>query len=64
MTRKNYPVIGRVLKRPQNTAATCKCGKVGKYITEIQFNYMRGDDGCEWACEGHKNDLEFLLGGK
>ncbi len=60
---KVFPRIGRVLKQRLNHQAKCKCGKVGKFKTEIHYNYMRGDDDQVWSCDAHAKDLTFLLGG-
>jgi len=56
-----YPRIERVNKRHRNTCARCKCGKLAKFKSEIQLNYMRGDDLVFWACDAHKKDFEFLM---
>lgn len=58
-----YPKLGTAMKRSKNTTAKCKCGEVGKFLVDIQYDYMRGNDDVVWACEEHKRDLEFLTGG-
>lgn len=60
---KTYPAISNTSKRDRNTQAKCPCGKVAKFMTFIQFNYMRGDDEGVWSCEEHKKDLDVLLEG-
>lgn len=55
-----YPRIRTVHKKPKNTAAKCKCGAVAKFKTEIEYNYMRGDDDFLWSCEDHKKDIKYL----
>lgn len=60
MSNKQYPFIGNIYKHKKNTCAKCKCGEIGRYKVEIRWNYMRGDDEVEWACEAHKNDIDFL----
>lgn len=60
MSNKKYPAIGRVFKHKKNTQAKCRCGEIGRYKIDIKWNYMRGDDETVWACETHKNDLNFL----
>jgi len=56
-----YPKIRQVHKKPKNTAAKCECGQLAKFKTEVEFNYMRGDDEFFWVCDTHKRDLEFIL---
>lgn len=62
-TLSKYPKLGSVTPRPKNTSAKCACGKVGKFFTEIQWDWMRGNDDVFWSCEEHKKDLEFHTGG-
>ncbi len=61
--KKVYPRISNTSKRDRNSVAKCQCGKVAKFMTFIQFNYMRGDDEGVWSCADHKNDLDLLIGG-
>lgn len=58
---KKYPLIGSVRPRKKNTSAKCGCGNTGQYMTDIQVNYMRGDDVVVWSCDEHKRDIDFLL---
>jgi len=60
MSNKKYPKIGIVYRRYHNTSAKCRCGEIGKYKAEIEWDYMRGNDETVWACEDHKNDVAFL----
>lgn len=60
---KKYPKLGSVRPRPRNCSAKCSCGNVGKFKTEIQWDWMRGNDDVVWACEEHKKDIVFLTGG-
>ena len=59
-TLSKYPKIGSVRARPKNTCAKCKCGAIGKFNTEIQMDWMRGNDEYYWSCELHKKDVAFL----
>ena len=58
-----YPRIGNVLPKKKNTSAKCRCGAVAKHKTTVQVDIFRGDDEVFWACDEHKNDCAFLLGG-
>ena len=63
MANRKYPRIGSVRKRnKKHKQGRCKCGEVAPYRVDVEFNYMRGDDGVFWACEQHKNDVNFLIG--
>jgi hypothetical protein len=55
-----YPRIGGRERCDKNISAKCRCGEIGKYRVEIQTSWMRGDDEVVWACDKHKNDLDFL----
>ena len=59
--KKIYPVISLILNKATNTQAKCKCGKVAKFKTEIQVNYMRGEEEYYWSCYEHKKDIDYLL---
>lgn len=60
--KSKYPRLGASTKVPKNKNPKCKCGKRAEYFIDVQYNYMRGDDGVVKACGEHKNDLEFLIG--
>ncbi len=55
-----YPRIGVSTPRKKNTQAKCRCGEVGQYKVEIQWDYFRGNDDVIWACNDHRKSLEYL----
>lgn len=58
--RKKYPLISSASRRSKNTTKLCQCGVLATHRVEIQTSFMRGDDEYEWACESHRNNVEFL----
>ncbi len=57
---RDYPKVGNITPRPGNTQAKCPCGEVGKFLTEVQYTFMRGEDDVVWTCKAHKRDIGLL----
>lgn len=71
MSKKNYPVLGRVgrskgwIQHPKG-APVCDaegCGKKATHRVDIEVNWFRGDDLCARACDVHKGDIGPLVVG-
>lgn len=57
-----YPRVTSVQNRNKNTSAKCKCGRLGKFKSVVEWDYFRGNDDVYWSCETHKKDVKFLTG--
>ena len=57
---KSYPYKSGKKQQPKNTSAKCKCGEIGRWKVTIQTSWFRGEDEVVWACDEHKDDVEYL----
>jgi hypothetical protein len=57
---KNYPRKSGKKQHKKNTCAKCKCGELGRWKVTIETSWFRGEDEVVWACDNHKDDVEYL----
>ena len=58
---KSYPRLGRTDRHDKNTSARCRCGELGTAKVHVEYTCMRWEDEVVWACDAHKNYLDYLV---
>lgn len=57
---KSYPRKSGKKQHKKNISAKCKCGEIGRWKVTIETSWFRGEDEVVWACDEHKDDVDYL----